>query len=88
MERMRYEILKKGHGTSFDFVEDIDLNEEELAVYIAQINPEETFKIRDFMGFSVLVTVGCFIESCSDKELLNNLIPILMPYQLQAFDMF
>lgn len=60
----------------------IDSTDENLCAFIVRIKLSECYTITDNLDNFVLNTIGNFIDRCADKELLERLLPILMPMQM------
>lgn len=59
---------------------------ENLAAYISRIEDTHRCIVTDTGDNLILDTFGNMINNCLDKSLLNQLLPILMPYQMGNVD--
>lgn len=59
---------------------------ENLASYICRMEDTHRCIVTDTGDNLILDTFGNMINNCLDKSLLNQLLPILIPYQMGSVD--
>ncbi|MGL9757254.1 hypothetical protein [Enterococcus sp. DIV2324] len=59
---------------------------ENLAAYIYRIEDSHRCIVTDTGDNFLLNTIGNMIDHCGDRSLLNQLLPLLIPYQMGSVD--